>query len=266
MEPARFDRLAKIVSRSFASGTRRSLLGLIAALPLAGARIALDAEESEGRRKGHNRRQHHRRQSGRRKENRKGKRKGHDKLGASATCRSLDQLCSIVSGPSCCSGASCEATLGVFITTCQRGCQTSFQCQEWFPGMDVECVKDAVACPGHPSGCCRPKQCTPDRSIQRGLATIYNSRDTATCTHSNGVCCGPYGATGGHHCCLPGQVCSAGEGCVDPDLLLDSASRCKACTKGVCCSSYRFGSGCCPLDKFCIEDITDTEHWGCFAS
>lgn len=101
------------------------------------------------------------------------------------TCRLLNELCGIISGPCCGGNGDCIAPP---LSTCQSYCATDQECQQRFPNYDVECGEQA-ACGDRK--CCRHKTC----------------RVNSDCPHK-GSCC--------HNtisCCYPGQDCLGG-GCL----------------------------------------------------
>lgn len=255
MDPDRFDTLAREL---WTAATRRRLLARLAAAPLAGGLVAHfgSDEESLARRKGHNQRQQNKRRSGRRKKNRKGKRKG--RAGASPTCRNLGQPCSDTGLP-CCAGATCVPVGFGLAHYCERGCESSLDCQQAFPDMDVECIRSLAFCPTT-APCCRPKACTPSRRSGES----YNSYDPSTCKHVSGTCCElGFAGVRYHTCCFPGQVCMPGFGCVDNDqsLITDIVgfnhyegwfcNPCRAESSMVCCVDHKPKFYCCGAPRFC---------------
>lgn len=214
MDAKRFDRLSRAV---FVSASRRQAVGvLLAVLGLSGSLDALAAKNE----------QRHRRRKRRQQKRRRVR-------GGGQQCIALDQVCSAFSGPSCCAGTECKATIALAVTTCQSFCNSTAECEARFRGSDVECIRDTAACPGllfsSSQGCCRPRVC-------------HAEGHSSECPGS-GLCC--RGLTG-TYCCLRDQVCVEGHGCTDrfaaPSFCTDH------CEGQVCCAGTR---DCCPSPDVC---------------
>lgn len=185
MERRAFDGLARSVGEA---SSRRVAFSLLASIALGSVLTRLGLEESAAKRQHGRHRGHH---PGKHKRNRKGKRKGGQ--GQSTACVPLDQACSVLGDP-CCTPTTCQPTATLLVTTCQLACHSTSECQHLLNTTDVQCVHDAVACPGL-TQCCRPTMCAnPGGKCPGG-----------------GPCC----VTLSHdpRCCAKGQHCAPGGGC-----------------------------------------------------
>jgi hypothetical protein len=81
------------------------------------------------------------------------------------------------------------------LTTCQLECSSTSACQSQLNTSDVECMRDAVACPSL-AQCCRPATCS----------------SPGTSCPGGGRCCPAL--SGAPSCCATGQVCAPGGGCM----------------------------------------------------
>jgi hypothetical protein len=113
------------------------------------------------------------------------------------TCAPLGNICTLTLwGDACCPNTYCAPPIPskyFWLTWCQdKGCTTQAQCDERFPGLDVECEKGGeFTCPGIADTCCRNKRCA----------------NNGECPKS-GVCCSVLDI-GIARCCSPGQRCTA---------------------------------------------------------
>jgi hypothetical protein len=157
MDPRRFGRLVKTLS---APGTRRSLIRLLAAVPVAGTVLTLlSPEEAAGRGNGaivgggggkrHRRTAHH--HPGQHKDhdkhkhrhNHHGKHKGHDTTSPEPTCATT-----CASG--CCTGTTCRT--GDAFEACGTGGGACSNCNGAFGGIVMGCTLAECDCGAE--GCC----------------------------------------------------------------------------------------------------------------
>lgn len=206
MEPSTVDRLARAFA---AAGTRRRLLALLGALPLAGALVPL-SQTGVGE-AGRRRRRKRRHDPGGDKRNRKGKRKGKRKHKPTPTptptpcvpepqtttcagkCATVTNNCNqaidcgaCVCDPPCAEPCeTCDTATGACVpaendTPCDDGeaCTTGDTCQ-------------AGVCTGTPVVCDDPPVChtTADAACQAGVCTYPTREPDATPCGSGNVCC-----------------------------------------------------------------------------
>ena len=203
MGPKHFDTLTRLVCGTSARSSRRGVLRLLPALPVAGVLTTFVARLGE-RTSAHpvervqKRRDHHRKRARRRQDRRHEQRtrdNGSGNPGGGQTCVPLDQVCAGPLGDPCCGDTTCSETAVPFLTTCQLTCDTTAQCQQSLNMSAVECVDGGSACGslGHSVKCCRPTTCAIDKDC------------------AGGVCCSTL--LGDKRCCAKGQKCAQHGGC-----------------------------------------------------
>ena len=261
MHASRFDTLVKTFSTP---GTRRALLRLVAALPLAGALDTLLKEESEaGRRK----RRKARHDPGDDKDNRKGqrkkkgrrKKKGQHRQPAPAPAPS----CVSESRAQTCAGRCGQATnkcgqqVGCGPCACNPTCPICQVCDE----RTGSCIPDPEA-GGDPCATCH----TCDGDGQCAAVTDDTPCDDGDACTSNDVCTNGVCGSGDEVVCPANEcqiagTCDAAGGCPDPTNKTNGTgcSNGGICCNGACCS------GCCGADGSCgacVVFVTSTTHKG----
>jgi hypothetical protein len=146
------------------SESRRRLVRLLAALPVAGLLASHLPEAAAKHPKKHKKRKRHRRRHG------------------GEQCDGISGLCFVLS-PNCCADLVCTPSAVAALTSCQAQCESTEQCRKY--GHDLECVIDPLACP-FLGKCCRLKSCTQD----------------ADCPRSKRCCLGGHCAPTGGQCLL----------------------------------------------------------------
>ncbi|MDQ2653153.1 MAG: hypothetical protein M3Z20_08915, partial [Chloroflexota bacterium] len=122
MEPKRFDHLSRAL---VAHGPRRSVLGLLTAVPVVGGLLGiLTPEETEGKGRRKRRKTRNKRRSGDDKKNRKGKGK---KKKLQCTPESVTQTCANTCGSVT---NSCQQPVDCGACTCTPACADCFTCQD----------------------------------------------------------------------------------------------------------------------------------------
>jgi hypothetical protein len=200
MEADRFDLLIKSLS---AAGSRRGLLRLIAALPLAGALAALVSEESEA---GRRRRRKARHDPGKDKDNRKGKRKKKGKGKRRKKGNGQTPQSGPTGQPSCVpesAAQTCAGQCGSVANTCG----TLIDCGPCDCGLCPACHTCDTA-----TGRCIPNTAVVDEVCGDGQVCQADG----TCACRGGSCggcrtCQRDGACSAY--CVSGGCCGAGETC-----------------------------------------------------
>jgi hypothetical protein len=208
MDARHFDALTRTLSEA---GSRRGLLGLLAALPLVGGLVALLAQD-EGEARGHR----HRRRVKRHKHGRGRRRQHHRKKqcqpnSKAATCAGT---CGSVKN-------NCQKTVDCGSCACEPPCAVCFTCEDG-PNTPGTCVVDpeqqGQAC-GDPGQVCQADgRCACDGSSCPGCLTCQ----------SDGACGDPCGGTG---CCDSG-ACVDG---TDDAACGTGGDDCVACTPPETC-------------------------------
>jgi hypothetical protein len=234
MDANRFDVLSRQLSTL---DTRRGLLRLLTALPLAGALAAIrGAEEAAAERpldrvqrrtpqrnrkqRNNNNNQRNRKQGGQ-QQNDGGKGKGSGRCQNMAKCQD----------GTCCDLSQCQDCIG---GTCVKLCTTGQRCDR----DHGRCVCDGQSCP---NGCCQGAACKVNDATACGIGggTCVACGSGETCC--GGQCCG--GATG-KTCC--------GNTCVD--LRTDPAN-CGGCDRN--CREFSNKTVCCPTGDAFQGDCCD---------
>lgn len=221
MDPVRFDRIAKALSRP---ETRRRVFGVLAAVPVVGGLLGiLSPEETEaaGRRK--RRKKAHKHGKDRRRPNQNHKKK--KPTCTPTTCAAESKTCgSIPDG--------CGTTLDCGACTCATGCA---DCQT--------CNRDTGQCDPVTNGtsCDDGDFCTQTDTCQNGrcvgsspvVCTPLDACHVAgVCDPDTGVCSNPT-APDGEACGLPGYICQSGS-CVCPSGVICLESSCCPASTNVC--------------------------------
>jgi hypothetical protein len=239
MDASRFDRLAKALS---SIGTRRGILHLLGALPLAltlasrlGAAPDATAEDddhgSSGRR--HRRKATHRHQTGNNKEHRKGKRKGKGKDTGKRRKRCMpDPLAHTCAGRCATVLNNCGTQVDCGSCACTPRCDECATCNDR-------------------TGLCEPRPttdaCGPASTCVGGVETPRGTCDGAgNCQPGSPRDCDPFPCDG--NACA--TTCDIDDDCVD-DAFCDGADHCVAMKNlGAACGR----EGEC-ISGFCQQDV-----------
>lgn len=157
METRHFDCLARALSEA---GPRRSLLGLLAGLPVLGVLVALLApEELDARRRGRRRKKAHKHGRGRRRKHQKNK-----KCQAQSTAETCAGKCGPVTN-------NCQQTVDCGSCTCAQPCGACLVCDEATRTCVADPSKNGATCSGNGTatsvccnGACCAGCCGPDGS------------------------------------------------------------------------------------------------------
>jgi hypothetical protein len=243
MDLDRLDRLARSIATA---GSRRSMLGLLAAVPviggLAGILAPEDAEAKDRRRR-------------RKKRHKKRKSSGKRKKGC--TPKSQAKVCAGRCGPVK-SRQTCGKTIDCGSCDCSPACEECFTCQG-AAGSPGSCVP---ATAGNPCG---------DATCESGTLHPQGSCDgSGVCEPAAPVSCAPYTQCDGNACattcngdgdCVAGSFCDAGQ-CVGDLPLGETCADDGQCASGfcvddVCCDSIC--NGACQACNLAVPGTCTTE-------
>ena len=178
MDGDRVDRVARIIS---AAPTRRGLLALLTALPLAGAVATPSGPMTAMAGRRHRRRVDHRHKHDNRKGKRKGKGKNKGKGGAGAKCLPLGAACDRRRPGTCCSG-SCRPPGSAGLPP---------NIIPSVPGEPHECVEAAFGCTSDVNSCPptgQQDEVFPCPTGPAGGRCFVNVKGLSFCGGHGGVC------------------------------------------------------------------------------
>ena len=238
MEDVRFDRLVRTVA---GLTSRRSVLGLVASLPVVGAGFSLlDPDKAEGRKRRNHRRDRRKHDLDAEKKKKKKQKKSKKKKHLRRAC-APDAIATTCAGK--CGGVTdnCGQTVACGSCTCTPACDECFVCQ------------------GTPGGCvaaARGVACGAAATCENG--TIHHQgtcNGSGSCQPGAAESCAPYAGCDGAACatscidnqgCMPGSFCEAGQ-CAGDRLNSEPCSQGGQCQSGVCAQGV-----CC--DRACDGD------------
>lgn len=230
MDARHFDALARALTEA---GTRRSLLAVLATLPVVGGLLAcFDADEAAGKDRRRRRKTRHKK---RHKKGRGGNKHTRKCKAEAQTTTCAGKCGSVVN--------NCKETVDCGSCDCNPTCPECKTCQ----GAPGTCVLSTAGTP-----------CGAAQSCTNGIVTAQATCDgTGTCTPGAQTSCAPYTQCTGTACattcnsnndCVPGSFCNAQNRC-DGDLPIGDAcandEQCASghCAQGVCCDTT-CDSGC----------------------
>ncbi|MFN8663138.1 MAG: hypothetical protein U0075_14720 [Thermomicrobiales bacterium] len=218
------------VARSLASaGSRRSLLGMLAAVPVAGGLLArLAPEDAEAKERRRRRKQRHKR----RKNPGRNKKKGCKPRGRGKVCAGR---CGLVTNRQ-----TCGKTVDCGSCACPEPCGACLICQTG-PNTVGACVpdpaQDGQVCAG---GVCDGGACV--------ACSASNPCPSGCCDPATGTCVAD---------CPSCQICDSGVCAADPSLqrqvCAGSGATTSICCNGVCCDGCCDGEGTCGA---CLAFVT----------